>query len=133
MLPGWSGCIPKITRIDATGSTARASPFKLHSQCLDGRPQGYILKWLDAETTPPKQKSLGGAPDTLSIPIRAVFGDLAREEGIPMPLKRLKPPLAHCKATTSSGKPCRAKPHKGGLCFFHSDPQKAAELGRSDG
>jgi hypothetical protein len=29
MLPGWSGCIPKITRIDATGSTARASPFKI--------------------------------------------------------------------------------------------------------
>src|ERR1035441_2267011 len=50
-----------------------------------------------------------------------------------MPLKRLKPPLAHCKATTSSGKPCRAKPHKGGLCFFHSDPQKAAELGQKGG
>jgi general stress protein YciG len=50
-----------------------------------------------------------------------------------MPLKRLKPPLGHCKATTSSGKPCRAKPHKGGLCFFHSDPQKAAELGQKGG
>ena len=50
-----------------------------------------------------------------------------------MPLKRLKPPLAHCKATTSSGKSCRAKPHKEGLCFFHSDPKKAAELGQKGG
>lgn len=61
------------------------------------------------------------------------FGDLARGKGIPMPLKRSKLPLVHCKATTSSGKPCRAKPHKGGLCFFHSDPQKAAELGQKGG
>ena len=50
-----------------------------------------------------------------------------------MPLKHSKPTLAQCKATTSSGKPCRAKPHKDGLCFFHSDPQRAAELGRKGG
>src|SRR5208283_1774380 len=41
--------------------------------------------------------------------------------------------LTQCKATTSSGDRCRAKPHKDGLCFFHSDPKKAAELGRKGG
>ena len=50
-----------------------------------------------------------------------------------MPLKRSKPLLAQCKATTSSGEPCRAKPHKEGLCFFHFDPKKAAEPGRKGG
>jgi len=50
-----------------------------------------------------------------------------------MPLKRSKPLLAQCKATRSSGEPCKAKPHKGGLCFFHFDPKKAAELGREGG
>src|SRR5208283_3325205 len=50
-----------------------------------------------------------------------------------MPLKRSKPTLAQCKATTSSGGRCKAKPHKNGLCFFHSDPKKAAELGRKGG
>ena len=50
-----------------------------------------------------------------------------------MPLKRSKPLPAQCKATASSGEPCRAKPHKEGLCFFHSDPKKAAELGRKGG
>jgi general stress protein YciG len=50
-----------------------------------------------------------------------------------MPPKRSKPLPAQCKATTPSGEPCRAKPHKEGLCFFHSDPKKAAELGRKGG
>lgn len=50
-----------------------------------------------------------------------------------MPLKRSKPTLVQCKATTSSGDRCKAKPHKNGLCFFHSDPKKAAELGRKGG
>ena len=50
-----------------------------------------------------------------------------------MPLKRSKQPLPQCKATASSGKPCKAKPHKDGLCFFHSDPKRAAELGRKGG
>jgi Family of unknown function (DUF5763) len=50
-----------------------------------------------------------------------------------MPLKRLEPTLARCKATTSSGACCKAKPHEDGLCFFHSDPRKAAELGRKGG
>jgi len=50
-----------------------------------------------------------------------------------MPLNRSKPTPAQCKATTSSGARCKAKPHKDGLCFFHSDPKKAAELGRKGG
>ena len=50
-----------------------------------------------------------------------------------MPLKRSNTKHVQCKATTSSGAPCKAKPHKDGLCFFHSDPKKAAELGRKGG
>src|SRR5271157_1685654 len=50
-----------------------------------------------------------------------------------MPLNRSKPSPAQCKATTSSGARYKAKPHKDGLCFFHSDPKKAAELGRKGG
>ena len=50
-----------------------------------------------------------------------------------MSLNRSKLMLAQCKATTSSGARCKAKPHKCGLCFFHSDPKKAAELGRKGG
>jgi hypothetical protein len=51
------------------------------------------------------------------------------ERGIPMSLEHSKSTLAQCKATTASGHQCKAKPHKDGLCFFHSDPQRAAELG----
>src|SRR5271169_921694 len=50
-----------------------------------------------------------------------------------MPLKRSKPTLAQCKAITLSGGRCKARPHKNGLCFFHSDPKRAAELGRKGG
>ena len=50
-----------------------------------------------------------------------------------MSLKRSETTLVRCKATTSSGGRCKAKPHKDGLCFFHSDPKKAAELGRKGG
>jgi hypothetical protein len=31
------------------------------------------------------------------------------------------------------GKPCRAAATEGGLCFFHANPNKAAELGRVGG
>ena len=50
-----------------------------------------------------------------------------------MPLNPSKPTPAQCKATASSGVRCKAKPHKDGLCFFHFDPRKAAELGRKGG
>jgi hypothetical protein len=39
----------------------------------------------------------------------------------------------HCKARTKAGKPCRAAATEGGLCFFHANPNKAAELGRIGG
>ena len=50
-----------------------------------------------------------------------------------MPVKRSKPSLAQCRAMTASGQQCKAKPYKDGLCFFHSDPRRAAELGRKGG
>src|SRR5581483_5245492 len=34
---------------------------------------------------------------------------------------------------TRNGRPCRAAATDGGLCFFHSNPDKAAELGRIGG
>ena len=50
-----------------------------------------------------------------------------------MPIKRSRAMPVQCKATTVSGERRRAKPHKKGLCFFHSDPARAAELGRKGG
>ncbi|MGC2245869.1 MAG: hypothetical protein WA609_04635 [Terriglobales bacterium] len=38
-----------------------------------------------------------------------------------------------CKAKTRSGRRCRAAAMKGGLCFFHANPDKAVELGRIGG
>jgi hypothetical protein len=38
-----------------------------------------------------------------------------------------------CKARAKSGKRCRAAATKGGLCFFHANPNKASELGRIGG
>jgi hypothetical protein len=38
-----------------------------------------------------------------------------------------------CKAKTKSGEPCQAAAMAGGLCFFHANPNKAAELGRIGG
>jgi hypothetical protein len=38
-----------------------------------------------------------------------------------------------CKALTKAGKPCRAAATAGGLCYFHANPNKAAELGRIGG
>ena len=38
-----------------------------------------------------------------------------------------------CKGRTKTGKPCGARPTAGGLCFFHANPNKVAELGRIGG
>ena len=38
-----------------------------------------------------------------------------------------------CQALNSEGKPCGAAAMPGGLCFFHANPKKAAELGRIGG
>jgi|SRR5580765_1200605 len=40
---------------------------------------------------------------------------------------------SRCSGVTKSGKPCRAAATEGGLCFFHANPNKAAELGRIGG
>lgn len=40
---------------------------------------------------------------------------------------------SRCQAVTKSGRPCRAAAMKGGLCFFHANPNKAVELGRIGG
>src|SRR5215467_8177232 len=50
-----------------------------------------------------------------------------------MPTKRSNALPVQCKAIAATGERCKAKPHKKGLCFFHSDPARAAELGRKGG
>ena len=40
---------------------------------------------------------------------------------------------ACCKTIAKSGLPCRAAATEGGLCYFHSNPNKAAELGSIGG
>jgi hypothetical protein len=44
-----------------------------------------------------------------------------------------KNPTSKCQSQTKSGKPCRAAATSGGLCYFHANPNKAAELGRIGG
>ena len=41
--------------------------------------------------------------------------------------------ITYCLATTKHGKPCRAAATSNGYCFFHGNPEKAAELGRRGG
>src|SRR5438552_10435836 len=36
-------------------TAATTAGLRLHFQCLDGRPQGYIFKWLDAAVIPADQ------------------------------------------------------------------------------
>lgn len=38
-----------------------------------------------------------------------------------------------CQGVTKQGTRCRAFPTEGGLCFFHANPTKAAQLGRLGG
>jgi hypothetical protein len=46
---------------------------------------------------------------------------------------KMKKSSSSCQALTKLGKPCRAAATEGGLCFFHANPNKAAELGRIGG
>ena len=39
----------------------------------------------------------------------------------------------HCRARTKAGRPCKAAAVERGLCAFHSDPKRAAQLGRLGG
>jgi len=38
-----------------------------------------------------------------------------------------------CQAKTAAGKPCRAAPMAGGLCFLHANPDKVRSLGQVGG
>jgi len=38
-----------------------------------------------------------------------------------------------CKGVTKNGAACTAWAMEGGLCYFHANPDKAAELGRNGG
>ena len=55
-------------------------------------------------------------------------------EGSPLlqsePLKAAK---KRCKSVTITGVACTAWAMEGGLCYFHANPDKAAELGRNGG
>jgi hypothetical protein len=48
-------------------------------------------------------------------------------------LSHLKADKKRCKGVTKSGEPCPAWAMEGGLCYFHANPDKAAELGRNGG
>src|SRR5436305_11653631 len=39
----------------------------------------------------------------------------------------------YCRAKTKAGKACKATAVKRGLCAFHADPKRAAQLGRMGG
>jgi hypothetical protein len=39
----------------------------------------------------------------------------------------------HCRAKTKLGKRCKAVAIERGLCPFHADPQRAAQLGQLGG
>ncbi len=46
----------------------------------------------------------------------------------------MPPKVAHgCKSLAKTGKPCKAAPTEGGLCYFHANPNKASQLGRIGG
>ena len=51
-----------------------------------------------------------------------------------MPSKRQKATNGRCKAKTKAGTPCAAPAIRGGnFCSLHSDPSRAAQLGRKGG
>ena len=56
-----------------------------------------------------------------------------KRDAVSTPLKAAERDPALCKATTRAGTACMARATDGGLCFFHANPNKAAELGRLGG
>ena len=51
-----------------------------------------------------------------------------------MPLKRQTTANGKCQATTKAGRPCAAPAlSRSVFCALHSDPNRAAELGRKGG
>jgi len=56
------------------------------------------------------------------------------ERGTPMPLKRQPAANGKCQAKTKAGRSCAAPAIRGSrFCALHSDPNRAAELGRRGG
>jgi hypothetical protein len=45
----------------------------------------------------------------------------------------LKAAKKRCKGVTKNGTACTAWATEGGLCYFHANPDKAAQLGRNGG
>ena len=58
----------------------------------------------------------------------------ASADGVsPLQLESSRTARKRCKGVTKSGEPCTAWAREGGLCYFHANPNKAAELGRNGG
>jgi hypothetical protein len=58
----------------------------------------------------------------------------ASADGVsPLQLESSRTARKRCKGVTKSGEPCTAWAMEGGLCYFHANPDKAAELGRNGG
>jgi hypothetical protein len=59
-------------------TAATTAGLRLHFQCLDGRPQGYIFKWLDALLTPtPREQGKARPQNKKEQPVGLHF-DFAR-------------------------------------------------------
>ena len=66
------------------------------------------------------------APDSEKVGVAA-------EETSPLQLEPSKAAKKRCKGVTKNGTACTAWAMEGGLCYFHANPDKAAELGRNGG
>ena len=51
----------------------------------------------------------------------------------PLQLEPLKAAKKRCQGVTKNGAACTAWAMEGGLCYFHVNPDKAAELGLNGG
>jgi hypothetical protein len=60
-------------------------------------------------------------------------GACAEGSSPPLQLEPSKTARKRCKGVTRSGEACTAWAMEGGLCYFHANPDKAAELGRNGG
>jgi len=66
------------------------------------------------------------APDSEKVGVAA-------EETSPLQLEPSKAAKKRCKGVTKNDTACTAWAMEGGLCYFHANPDKAAELGRNGG
>ena len=59
--------------------------------------------------------------------------DASTDGASPLQLAPSRNAKERCKGVTKSGEPCTAWAMEGGLCYFHANPDRAAELGRNGG